>query len=104
MGLDDEDEANLEDGTFLLEPICCIYFLIYQGEVIYIGKTIDLAQRIAAHKHVWMFDSVRYSACGPHELGRIPSDHVSPKPYLSDKNVTVAEGQHAAPHHHENVI
>ena len=37
--------------------ICCVYFLLFQGAIIYVGATEDLTQRIRSHwKSEKLFD------------------------------------------------
>jgi len=45
----------------------CIYFLIKEGKVIYIGQTKDLKTRLHGHKSK-KYDSVRYIVCKPDML------------------------------------
>jgi len=44
------------------DPICCIYFLVRSGEVVYVGQTSDLVTRIRSHRSegTKQFDFARY--------------------------------------------
>lgn len=41
----------------------CIYFLFLNGELVYIGKTINLQTRLVTHLRDKVFDSYRYIEC-----------------------------------------
>jgi len=51
---------------------CGIYFCLFEGEIIYIGKTTDFNQRIFAHKYCTGlnldFDNFRFIACAESKL------------------------------------
>lgn len=51
----------------------CVYFLVYQNRIIYIGRTHSLAKRLAAHATGYQpkqFDRVLVVACDPTEVCR----------------------------------
>lgn len=49
----------------------CVYFLVYDDNIVYVGETIYLSTRIDAHKKEKIFDSVFYIPVIKQELKRV---------------------------------
>jgi molybdopterin converting factor small subunit len=76
----DEDEILLLAGIRRLK--CGIYFLIKDESVVYVGQSINIAQRIANHKTTKDFDTFTYIQCKPENLNTIEAmyiDRLKPK-------------------------
>lgn len=54
-------------------PGACVYFLTFEGRVVYVGKSTSLASRIQAHKseRFKVFDQVFYISVDPKDLDSI---------------------------------
>lgn len=50
------------------KPIACIYFLIKNNEIVYVGQTIDLYARLSAHSREKDFDAYSFVECNIDEL------------------------------------
>jgi hypothetical protein len=46
----------------------CLYFLIFNNDIIYIGQTIDLTIRLQSHKRTKTYDTVRFIPCDKDRL------------------------------------
>lgn len=53
-----------------------VYFLINDGEIVYVGQTIHLMPRIASHKRDKDFDSYNFIECKASELDLIESFYI----------------------------
>ena len=52
--------------------LCGIYTLEFKGGDRYVGQTVDLTSRLAAHRHRWKdIIAVSFLECGPDELDRL---------------------------------
>jgi hypothetical protein len=49
----------------------CIYFLIHENEVVYVGQSIKIGQRVLAHREQKTFDRVIYMTVPIQNLGKI---------------------------------
>lgn len=54
----------------------CIYFLVKDGEIVYIGQSISLIQRIGDHLWAKDFDSVAYMPCEQGHLDYVESLYI----------------------------
>lgn len=55
-------------------PIIAVYFLMQNGNLLYVGQSIDLAQRLRNHDIVgygYIFDEVYYLPCKKEELDEV---------------------------------
>lgn len=70
-----------------------VYFLINDGEVVYVGQTIHLMPRIASHKRDKDFDSYNFIECKASELDLIESFYIHAlSPRLNGKLQSGASG------------
>lgn len=61
------DLQPFEDGV----DACGVYFLINQGQIVYIGQSISIARRVAMHRKTQQFDEVRYIAVDRKDLNAV---------------------------------
>ncbi len=54
----------------------CIYFLIKDEEIVYVGKTVDLMMRISSHLKTKDFDSFNYMVCDKCDLNKLETYYV----------------------------
>ena len=61
-----------------VHQVCCVYFLILAGELVYVGKTINLAKRLGRHlQDGKAFDSVSFLECKKRDLARLEMAYIS---------------------------
>ena len=70
MKFDEEKYETFEDV-----PLCLIYFLIQDEEVVYVGQTTQGFSRIQAHKNK-QFNKVNYIRCRVDELDELESKYI----------------------------
>lgn len=52
--------AGIEGLTLFAAPPACVYFLLDEGVVVYVGETLNLPRRIVQHTADKVFDRVYY--------------------------------------------
>jgi hypothetical protein len=69
-----------EDAILLLAGIrkkrCGIYFLIKNDEIVYVGQSVNIHNRIATHENVKDFDRFTYVECEQRDLSRIEAMYI----------------------------
>ena len=69
-----------------------VYFLIADGEVLYVGQSVDVLARISRHRREGkLFDSFSYIVCEPSELDRIEALYI--KAFLPPENFALGSRQ-----------
>ncbi len=65
-------------GDYQKATVCCVYILLNGSEVLYVGQSKDLYQRIAQHKKTAPFDFDRFaiSECEPEFLGLLEAKFI----------------------------
>lgn len=65
--------TKLEDIDLLPQDAkaCGIYFLVNQGQVVYIGQSKNITQRVAQHRKITSFDEVRFIETPPKRLNAV---------------------------------
>jgi hypothetical protein len=71
----DEDEILLLAGIRRLK--CGVYFLIKDEQVVYVGQSINITQRIAEHTKTKDFDTFTYVQCKREDLNRIEALYIT---------------------------
>lgn len=75
--------------TVSMRPIVGIYFLIYSQQIVYVGQSKNIAQRVQSHSQRILFDSYKYKECEVSELDAL-EDHLiktlRPKFNIAKKN------------------
>jgi len=59
-----------------LSSFCGIYFLIHNDDIVYIGQSIDIPNRIRQHRGHYPFDKVHYLEVNKNELTRIEKEYI----------------------------
>lgn len=58
-----------------MPPLCGVYFLVHRGHVVYVGQSVNIVSRIAAHTDK-RFDAVAYLPCSRDQLDVIESMYI----------------------------
>jgi hypothetical protein len=67
-----EQIADISDlKEYYARPICGVYFLLRDEQVVYVGQSTSLGVRIASHDKRKDFDRVVYFECHPADLNRL---------------------------------
>lgn len=67
----------------------CVYFLMLNKAIIYIGQTVDLNARLVGHRRTKKFDDVRYIECVVDKLNYYEKRLINYfKPVLNTSNLT----------------
>ncbi len=63
-------KQEILDAAIPYRPICGVYFLISQGELVYVGQSADVVARVSIHnaKKIIKFDSYNWIECISSEL------------------------------------
>jgi hypothetical protein len=70
------EEAILNDGL-PYRTLCGIYFLINEGEIVYVGQAADIHSRIAAHaRDGKTFTAYSFVECKPSELSDLEAEYI----------------------------
>lgn len=75
-GQDLMSEQDLVNCAVPFRKICGVYFLISKGELVYIGQSIDILQRLGGHLTYDWFDSYSYIECEKADLNLIESIYI----------------------------
>lgn len=68
---------QIADASWRYVPICGIYFLIQDGEVVYVGQSIDVLNRVAEHAAgPKQFDRYYYIEVEPQHLNTVEADYI----------------------------
>jgi len=59
-----------------LSSFCGIYFLIHNDDIVYIGQSIDIPNRIRQHKGHYPFDTVKYIEVNKNKLNKIEKEYI----------------------------
>jgi hypothetical protein len=70
----DADEILLQAGAF--RRVCGIYFLIQEDEIVYVGQSVTVHNRINQHVGVKEFDRFTYIRCKPEELDVLETKYI----------------------------
>jgi len=59
-------------------PVSGVYFLIHEGEIVYVGQSIDVINRVATHvlKAEKEFDRYAYVEIEPDDLNSVEADYI----------------------------
>jgi hypothetical protein len=60
-----------------INPIVGIYFLFRKGELVYVGQSTDIMQRIQQHRTDKVFDSFAYKQCDRRSLNEIEANTIA---------------------------
>ncbi|MBI2628952.1 hypothetical protein HYW74_02625 [Candidatus Pacearchaeota archaeon] len=66
---------NLMEFEEIVFP-SCIYFLVKNDEVIYVGQTIELPSRLASHRQDKLYDRVFYLPVPESDLNRVEKEFI----------------------------
>ena len=55
---------------------CCIYFLIDNDEIVYVGKTMHITSRVITHKLTKKFDRVSFISCSKEEMEELEKMYI----------------------------
>lgn len=67
--------ARLEE--FSIEKRPCVYFLVKDGDVVYVGRTASLVKRMKQHLHTKEFDSVFYVCVAEGDLETVEVEMIT---------------------------
>jgi len=57
---------------------CGVYFLICDRQIMYVGKSLDVLDRLSKHRRAGrVFDSYSYISCSPADVGRLESLYIN---------------------------
>ena len=75
---------------------CGVYFLLLEGEVVYVGQSVNVPGRVRDHRHAKVFDSYAYIPCKEESLDVLESLYIH---YLqpSQQGRNVHDGHVSAP-------
>jgi hypothetical protein len=69
-----------EDAILLLAGVrrkrCGVYFLIHDDEIVYVGQSINIHQRIGEHEKTKIFTTFTYVECSYEELNKIEARYI----------------------------
>lgn len=61
-----------------LSPVCGIYFLVLAGEVVYVGQSLDIEDRVREHKTAGkVFDAYHAVACHPEDMRGLEAAYIA---------------------------
>jgi len=84
----EEDVIKTGSDCIPFNPCPTVYFLLRDGEIIYIGKTLDLAGRISSHLKDKYFDKIAsYTVLDKNRLGII--ENVNIRYYNPKLNISI---------------
>lgn len=79
------------------ESFCGVYFLIADGEVVYVGQSKDVFKRVSTHRSGdKQFDSFSYIACGKDDVDRLEALYIAM--LMPRHNYSLARSRHVALH------
>lgn len=65
-------------GALPAPKSCGIYFLIRKGEIVYVGKTTDVFQRLSKHRRDGkLFDAYNFMPCREGQLDELESRYIA---------------------------
>lgn len=76
IGRKDATHDEIVGQAHPLEPICGVYFLVKDRRVVYVGQSVNIVARLAAHMGTKDFDSTCYMVAQPEELDFIESFYI----------------------------
>lgn len=69
-------ESMIVESSFPYSDMSGIYFLIKDGEVVYIGQSVSIFARIAEHRKSKDFDSINWIPCKKEMLDKMESLYI----------------------------
>jgi hypothetical protein len=90
LSIDDILETSME-----IPKTCGIYFLINNNEIVYVGQSINIHQRLQKHLYEKQFDKINIIPCERFELNRMESLYINKfKPKLNVAGINNAGDQY----------
>jgi hypothetical protein len=87
-------QVDILEAAIPLRRNSAVYFLLRDGDVIYVGQSSDVMARISRHRREGkQFDSFAYMECEPEELDRLESLYINA--FVPPENLTF--GNHREP-------
>ena len=62
-------------ASYLIKPPC-VYFMVRDQRVIYVGQSVNLAARLTTHNHRHEFDHVFYLPCPREKLDEVEMEFI----------------------------
>lgn len=64
------------DSSVPFKKLCGVYFIISEGQIIYIGQSVDILSRIGLHENHWKFDAYSIVECAKENLDLLESLYI----------------------------
>jgi hypothetical protein len=72
-----ESEAEIVRRATDLSELAGVYFLVRNERVVYVGKSLNVYQRVASHRPSKLFDKVSFIRCHEPDLLRLEAMYIS---------------------------